>query len=121
MKSYKEIIEALKGKQLDEISLDLAKRARDKAEHIVDMDYDDLRDKPFGHSEKQRVKFQKYIDKKEAKPANHTSMSRARHLARRAIKNQMKEQFELDITDEQADTILDAINEQVPFVKSTKF
>lgn len=51
---------------IDEISLDLAKRARDKAAHVVDMDYDDLRMKPFGHSEKQRIKFQKYVDKKEA-------------------------------------------------------
>ena len=55
--------------QIDEISLDLAKRARDKAEHYVDMDHDDLRMKAFGDSEKQRVKFQKYVDKKEAKPA----------------------------------------------------
>jgi len=54
---------------IDEISLDLAKRARDKAEHYVDMDHDDLRMKAFGDSEKQRVKFQKYVDKKEAKPA----------------------------------------------------
>ena len=50
---------------LEEVSLDLAKRARDKAEHMVDMDYDDMRDKPYGHSEKQRIKFQRYIDKKE--------------------------------------------------------
>jgi hypothetical protein len=53
--------------QIDEISLDLAKRARDKAEHMVDADHDDMRDKPYGYSEKQRVKFQKYVDKKESK------------------------------------------------------
>lgn len=67
---YKKVQDKLKKEeveQIDEISLDLAKRARDKAEHMVDMDYDDLRDKPYGHSEKQRVKFQKYVDKKEAK------------------------------------------------------
>ena len=50
---------------LEEVSLDLAKRARDKAEYDVDMDYDDMRNKPYGHSEKQRSKFQRYIDKKE--------------------------------------------------------
>ena len=50
---------------LEEVSLDLAKRARDKAEHIVDMDYDDMRDRPYGYSEKQRSKFQRYIDRKE--------------------------------------------------------
>ena len=50
---------------LKEVSLDLAKRARDKAEHMVDMDYDDLRAQPYGYSEKQRKKFQRYIDKKE--------------------------------------------------------
>jgi len=50
---------------LEEVSLDLAKRARDKAEYAVDMDYDDMRDRPEGYSEKQRSKFQRYIDKKE--------------------------------------------------------
>ena len=50
---------------LEEVSLGLAKRARDKAEHMVDMDYDDMRDRPYGYSEKQRSKFQRYIDKKE--------------------------------------------------------
>lgn len=53
--------------QIDEISLELAKKARDKAEHMVDMDHDDMRDRPYGYSEKQRVKFQKYVDKKEPK------------------------------------------------------
>ena len=51
--------------QIDEISLDLAKRGRDKAEKHVDWDEDDMRDRPEGHSEKQRSKFQRYIDKKE--------------------------------------------------------
>lgn len=50
---------------LEEVSLDLAKRARDKAEYYVDMDYDDMRDRPEGYSEKQRSKFQRYIDRKE--------------------------------------------------------
>lgn len=50
---------------LEEVSLDLAKRARDKAEYFVDMDYDDLRAQPYGYSEKQRKKFQRYIDRKE--------------------------------------------------------
>jgi len=49
---------------LEEVSLDLAKRARDKAEKIVDMDHDDMRDRPYGYTEKQRIKFQRYIDKK---------------------------------------------------------
>ena len=49
---------------LEEVSLDLAKRARDKAEHIVDMDHDDMRDRPYGYTEKQRIKFQRYVDKK---------------------------------------------------------
>jgi len=50
---------------LEEVSLGLAKRARDKAEYFVDMDYDDMRDRPYGYSEKQRSKFQRYIDRKE--------------------------------------------------------
>jgi len=50
---------------LEEVSLDLAKRARDKAEYFVDMDYDDMRYRPYGYSEKQRSKFQRYIDRKE--------------------------------------------------------
>ena len=50
---------------LEEVSLDLAKRVRDKAEYYVDMDYDDMRDRPEGYSEKQRRKFQRYIDRKE--------------------------------------------------------
>lgn len=82
---------------LKEVSLNLAKRARDKAEHMVDMDYDDMRDRPYGYSEKQRVKFQKYVDKKEAekkvkeeveyleeknKPTNPELWSRAVSMAR---------------------------------------
>ena len=51
---------------------------------------------------------------KDKSGAVHTPMSKVRHLARMAMKKQMKEQFELEITDEQADTILDAINEQAP-------
>ena len=46
--------------------------------------------------------------------AKHTPMSRVRDLARTALKKQMKEQFELDITDEQADSVLDIIDEQAP-------
>ena len=50
---------------LDEVSVDLAKRARDKAEYYVNWDEDDMRDRPEGYSEKQRSKFQRYIDRKE--------------------------------------------------------
>lgn len=53
----------LKKTSLTEISFDLANRARKKAED-ENMDLDDLRDKPLGHTEKQRVKFQKYVDNK---------------------------------------------------------
>lgn len=42
--------------------------------------------------------------------AVHTPMSRARDLARQAMKKQMKEQFDLDITDEQADSLVESIN-----------
>jgi len=58
--------DALSEGSLEEVSLDLAKRARDKAEYFVDMDYDDMRDRPYGYSEKQRSKFQRYIDRKKA-------------------------------------------------------
>ncbi len=64
---------------LEEVSLDLAKRARDKAEHMVDMDYDDMRDKPYGHSEKQRIKFQRYIDKKEPRAKGDRDWSPPEH------------------------------------------
>jgi hypothetical protein len=50
---------------LEEVSLALAKKARDKAEKMVDTDYDDMRDRPYGYSDEQRRKFQRYIDKKE--------------------------------------------------------
>ena len=46
--------------------------------------------------------------------AVHSPMSKVRHLARMAMKKQMKEQFDIDVSDEQADTILDAIDEQAP-------
>lgn len=61
----KELKQGVAEGSLDEVSLDLAKQARDKAEYYVDMDYDDMRDRPYGYSEKQRSKFQRYIDKKE--------------------------------------------------------
>lgn len=51
--------------KIDEVSLALAKRARDKASDIALRDRDSMeRDKPYGHSEKQRVKFQRYVNKK---------------------------------------------------------
>lgn len=56
---------AEESEQVNEVSLALAKRARDKAEKHVDWDEDDMRDRPEGHSERQRSKFQRYIDKKE--------------------------------------------------------
>jgi hypothetical protein len=40
--------------------------------------------------------------------AVHTPMSRVKHLARQAMKKQMKEEFDLDITDDQADSLLEA-------------
>jgi hypothetical protein len=41
-------------------------------------------------------------------------MSRARQLAKDAMKKQMKEHFDIEMTDEQADSILDHIDEQAP-------
>jgi hypothetical protein len=40
--------------------------------------------------------------------AVHTPMSRVKDLARQAMKKQMKEEFDLDITDDQADSLLEA-------------
>ena len=42
--------------------------------------------------------------------AIHTPMSQARHLARQAMKKQMKEAFDIDISDEQADSLVEAAN-----------
>lgn len=42
--------------------------------------------------------------------AVHTPMSRAKDLARQAMKKQMKEEFDLDITDEQADSLIENAN-----------
>jgi len=47
---------------------------------------------------------------KDKSGAVHTPMSRARDLARQAMKKQMKEAFDLDITDEQADSLVEAAN-----------
>jgi hypothetical protein len=41
-------------------------------------------------------------------------MSRARALAKDAMKKQMKEHFDIEMTDEQAESILEAIDEQAP-------
>jgi len=48
--------------------------------------------------------------------AVHTPMSRARDLARQAMKKQMKEEFDLDITDDQADSLLEtaSLDEMFP-------
>lgn len=47
---------------------------------------------------------------KDKSGATHTPMSQVRHLARQAMKKQMKEAFDLDITDEQADSLVEAAN-----------
>lgn len=47
---------------------------------------------------------------KDKSGATHTPMSQARHLARQAMKKQMKEEFDIDISDEQADTLIEAAN-----------
>jgi hypothetical protein len=47
---------------------------------------------------------------KDKSGAVHTPMSRARDLARQAMKKQMKENFDLDISDEQADSLVQASN-----------
>jgi hypothetical protein len=59
--------EIKKKDQLKEVSLELAKRAKEKATDDAYNDGDDLRGKEDGHSYRQSVKFQKYIDKKEKK------------------------------------------------------
>lgn len=51
---------------------------------------------------------------KDKSGAVHTPMSRAKHLARMAMKQKMKEEFDIDMSDDQADSILDYINEQAP-------
>lgn len=43
-----------------------------------------------------------------------TPMSRARDLAKQAMKQKMKEEFDIDMSDEQADSILECISEQHP-------
>jgi hypothetical protein len=41
--------------------------------------------------------------------AVHGGQSRARHLAQMALKKKMKENFNIDMTDEQADDLLESI------------
>lgn len=47
---------------------------------------------------------------KDKSGAVHTPMSRAKDLAKKAMKAQMKEQFGIDITDEQADSLVETAN-----------
>jgi len=49
---------------------------------------------------------------KDKSGAIHTPMSRAKELARKAMQQKMKESFDLDITDEEADDLLEHILEQ---------
>lgn len=46
--------------------------------------------------------------KKDKSGAVHSPMSRVKHLARQAMKNQMKEQHNIEITDYQADALIEA-------------
>jgi hypothetical protein len=58
-----------------------------------------------------------YTKTKPAKNSDGTTqqpMSRARELAKQAMKKQMKEHFDIEMTDEQAESILEAIDEQAP-------
>lgn len=48
---------------------------------------------------------------KDKSGAVHTPMSRAKDLARKAMQQKMKESFDLDITDEEADDLLEHILE----------
>ena len=48
---------------------------------------------------------------KDKSGAVHTPMSRAKDLARKAMQQKMKESFDLDITDEEADDLLEHIQE----------
>ena len=48
---------------------------------------------------------------KDKSGAVHTPMSRAKDLARKAMQQKMKESFNLDITDEEADDLLESIQE----------
>ena len=48
---------------------------------------------------------------KDKSGAIHTPMSRAKDLARKAMQQKMKESFDLDITDEEADDLLESIQE----------
>jgi hypothetical protein len=51
---------------------------------------------------------------KDKSGAVHTPMSRAKHLARQAMQQKMKEEFDIDMSDDQADSILEYIDEQAP-------
>ena len=60
-------------------------------------------DPPFEPDEKSSFK--------KANNKNRTGMDAAKALARRAIQKKMKQSVELDITDEQADDLLESIQE----------
>lgn len=51
---------------------------------------------------------------KDKSGAVHTPMSRAKDLARQAMKQKMKEDFDIEMTDDQADSILQYVDEQAP-------
>jgi hypothetical protein len=58
-----------------------------------------------------------YTKTKPAKNSDGTPqspMSRARELAKQAMKQKMKEEFDIEMSDDQADSILDYIDEQAP-------
>ena len=48
---------------------------------------------------------------KDKSGAVHTPMSRAKDSARKAMQKKMKESFDLDITDEEADDLLESIQQ----------
>ena len=60
-------------------------------------------DPPFEPDEKSSFK--------KANNKNRTGMDAAKALARRAMQKKMKESFDLDITDEQADDLLESMQE----------
>lgn len=71
-----------------------------------DTQIEEAKDLPFDPPYK-KAEPEKKTDKS---GAVHTPMSRAKDLARQAMKKQMKEEFDLDITDEQADSLIENVN-----------
>lgn len=76
-----------------------------------EVELDEAKEPPF------EKPYKKAEDSKTDKSgAVHTPMSRARDLARQAMKKQMKEEFDLDLTDEQADSLIEtaSLDEMFP-------